>query len=172
MLTLARLYFTESLATVLDKNTQTISINGGPSINLNATVNNRILLVASGLGGNTQLIPFVGPKMGANLSSVVLRYINACPNIPSVDIYNNDTSASNFVSSVPFTSSSGNLLYTYDQKISMFFVNPNHSSTFYFDTLIYQQINDILLPIGKNFSIIFTGDSIKNKTSVIIQQEY
>jgi hypothetical protein len=162
VLTSAKIYAAGSFATVLPLGANSININGS-TLNITSNAGNRNLIIAAGNLSNPELLLFQYPPLTTDLSSYKRRFINACKEMDSVDIsLNCDTC---FVSkSLPYGSMSGDESITIERHNSFIFLNSKNDS-------LLIQINDVSLPFGGNYTIIF-GGSAAGGYMAVVQQEY
>ncbi|MGA2297858.1 MAG: DUF4397 domain-containing protein [FCB group bacterium] len=161
----AKLYYTGSLASVLPLGDNTINIAGKPTY-INANNYSRNLIIAAGTNQNPDIITLQYPPFDVSTSNFKRRYINACKDIGSISVrvvgVNCDTCFE--AQYILYGSTSGIYEVSLDRKNAFVFVNDATNQ-------VLLSINDIYLPQGKNFSIIF-GGSTANGYTAVIQQEF
>ncbi len=157
-----KLYYGGSLATVVNEGSNTISLNG-VQFNFNADKTKRNLIIASGTNDNIQVFDIQSPPMGADFNNHKRRFINASSEIQKVNVKLNDTTY--IFENIDFKSVSAIETLNKAKKFSLIFENADGKKQL-------TRIDDILLTNGKNYSIIFAGNSSNGGYSLIIQQEY
>ncbi len=159
----AGIYFTESLATVVTEGDHLITLNG-VSQTITADLANsdkRLLIIGAGVTGNTEIIHFLSETMGATLSNIKRRFINASKKYPKIQINVPTTEKSEvLVDVLPYGTASEVLTKIIERRESFQVIDFTTKDTI-------QRVDDISLPFGKNFSLIFSGDS-----TMIKQQEF
>ena len=103
--------------------------------------------------------------MGATLNDLVRRFINASSYNIVVGI-NSEEQRDVVTDKLLYGDVSEPELIVREQKVSLFFLNADEYDTEKEKYGIIKRIDDIFLPFGHNYSIIFTGDA------AIIQQEF
>lgn len=160
-----KLYYASQLTTVLEDGSQSVSINGVVN-NSNVNFAQRLLLIASSDGTKIKTFPVINPPLGATGSNTIYRLMNACPLVDPVVINTIDQNNSILFRDTIGYGSVGNLnTYPSEKRLGFVYLNPKDS------TKIYLHVSNVNLLLGKNYSIIFTGDPTKN-CGAIVQQEY
>lgn len=165
-----KLYYSNSIATVLPIGSHNISI-GSKSYTIYAEQNQRNLIVLSGDESNVDILDFSSPVMNASNNLFNRRFINASKLISPISIYNNNSStAFKYVENLEYGKVS-EIVQIYDEnKFSL--IVKDQSEKF------ITRADDFKFNFGKNYSVIFIGDSTKSKNripipfSIFVQQEY
>jgi hypothetical protein len=162
----AKLFFTESLATVIPKGNNNISISGG-QLQFTQDLGLRSLLIATGEQTNVSILPVITQPMGAAYNELDRRFVNACKDVSllNVKINSDDSTVTPVASNLKFGDCSNIEIFNQEQRFSLFFINANSNQT------ILRKDN-IPLPLGKNYTIIFTGSEALKIYDGIVQQEY
>lgn len=175
----SELFFTESLATIVSEGENTIVVNGIQK-KFNVAKDKRALIIATGTGEETEILTFINAPLGADLFNLRRRFINASkdPNYLTVKLNSNDTAVVPAASYIEYGSYSPPETVTLEQKASIFFIDAELDEQVRNDpdedvrtSSTVLRIDDISMPFGKNYSIIFTGDP-DNGYAAIIQQEF
>ncbi len=162
VLTAAKIYAAGSFATVLPFGTNSVNINGS-TININSNAGNRNLIIAAGSIQNPELQLFQYPPLLTDISSYKRRFINSCKEMDSIDVsLNCDTCL--IAKSLPYGTISPDEIITIERRSSFIFLNSK-------DNTLLKRIDDIYLPFGGNFTIIFGGSAAYGYLAVV-QQEY
>jgi hypothetical protein len=158
----AKLYFSGSTTTVLPEGSNDLTINN-QQLNIITDKKTRNLIIATGTKANTELIKFQYPPFSFSSTYYIKRFINVCKEIPLINIgLNCDTCF--IAENIPYGSSSEPQTEVLERKISFSVYNPATKK-------VILRVNDINMPIGKVFTVIFGGNST-NGYSVVIQQEF
>lgn len=175
----AELFPTNSLATVIDENSQTIYINGQP-FQADANSTERIMTVAAGKSGDLKIITNkFNPLTAEQRHQFRVRYVNATYDLPIIMLKKSDSDESFFQGVEQNTFSSYEPPETREQKPTFFFYdneNPNYVARF----------SDVTLSLGKSYCIILYGETRRECIkyfipqariaptcySIIIQQEF
>ncbi|MFA6569998.1 MAG: hypothetical protein WCT77_02040 [Bacteroidota bacterium] len=158
----AKLYFSGSMATILPEGSNDLTINN-KQLNIITDKKTRNLIIATGTNSNTELIKFQYTPFDVSAINYKRRFINVCKEIPLINIgLNCDTCF--IAENISYGSSSEPETVLLERKCSFSIYNPATKK-------VVLRVNDINLPFGKNFTIIFGGNSA-NGYSVVIQQEF
>lgn len=158
----AVLTYANSLATVMTEGSHIMYINGKP-YDIEAKLNERVFLVATGQPDNIQLHSFSTTPMGSDYSNFKRRFINVSTDVSSMTV-TEDTSKSPLVIEIPSPGASPVKTELLERRISMYFIDALSEE-------IKTRIDDISQSYGTNFSFIFSGNADKGY-KVIIQQEF
>ena len=82
-----------------------------------------------------------------------------------ISVKENDVDSSPIAERIGYGKSSVFQKITLDRNLSLFFVKTED------DSLLYR-VDDMPFPFGKNYTIIFGGNSKDKSYSVVVQQEY
>ncbi len=157
----AKLYFSNSIATILPSGSRTLSINDIGSLPINVSPDSSILAIVTGMSVSDILL-FSSPVSTILPSSSRRRYINASKDISAVKITQDSLNGS-VISPGLSSRTSVDVPAVAEQRITLVFSNPATGKE-----LI--RIENVSFPLGKNYSIIFIGSS--DKYSAIIEQEF
>lgn len=174
----ADLQITNSLATVIESGSQSITING-KNIDISAEESDRVMIVAAGDKDNLQAIQNKFQPLTSEQNGIFrIRFVNATVDIPITMLKKTDND-SVFVESVEINSFSSYTVETREQKPTYFFYEG--------DTPGYlARFSDVTLSLGKSFCVIIYGSSSRDCVkkyevdwkiaptcySLIIQQEF
>ncbi len=156
--------YTSSLATVLPKEEVTIIVNN-KTFQFKPSDYTSSILVATGEENNIEIFDFTErlPSIETNLYH--RRFFNACKEVPLVSFRIDSDSGATVADAVKYGNKTDFYAEYNDRKLSFFVFD-------YQNLKRISKISDVSLTFGKNYSIIFTGDSKKGGYSLIIQQEY
>lgn len=158
----AKLNYTGSLATIVEAGTTQVQIDG-ITHTINATPQDRVLLISSGTKDEQEIFDITSPPLLSGSNHYIRRYINASKDTPKLNVKSNDSLV--IMGDIPYkTRSSFEKMYQ-EKKFSLYFENAESG-----EDLV--RIDDLLLTYLKTFSIIFVGNKNLGGYSVIIQQEY
>ena len=157
----AKLFFSNSIATILPTGNRTLSINGIGSLPMNITSDSSVLAVVTGTSVSDILL-FSSPVTTILPSSSRRRYINASKDISAVKITQDSLNGA-LISPGLANRSTIDIPAIAEQRITLVFSDPTTQK-------IYSRIENVSFPLGKNYSIIFIGSS--DKYSAIIEQEF
>jgi hypothetical protein len=162
LLTNAILYYTYTLSTVINPGNTDFTING-KTTTVTADNTKRVLVIGSGTGDNTDAFSIVSDPMGAQFGvNYMWRFINAS-DIPQVNVFKDDTSATSQVASnLSYGTANQPNAVTLERNVSIFFKN---SSTG--DILLRSEVT---LTKGINYSIILGGNKALGYKMVVQQQ--
>jgi hypothetical protein len=170
-----KLYNSISFATVLPFGDNRISAQG-QELSFRSKKDNRDLLVLAGTKSQPDIIHIQNIKMAYNSTGFNRRFLNAAADAPMVTIYDQDKSKDTnlrpIVTDLNYKSVSEAFYMELERKYSYFFyLQPGNK--------FIKQINDISMTFGKNYTVIFGGDStvistkpVDYKYSIILLQEY
>ncbi len=161
MLEHGRLGSSGSLATVLNAGTQNISINDN-TISVDAETDKRVLVIAYGESENPSSFVINSNPMGATANNYYWRFANVS-NVPEVGIKESEDEDINLVNVAQNTYTPEDAVIRENKKTLYFYDNSTGDELY--------RLSDVQLNFGKNYTIIFTGDSPQNYNT-IIQQEF
>lgn len=156
--------YTSSLATVLPTEETQIRINE-KSYQFTPTNNSSSILVATGEENNIEIFDLSERLPAIETNLYHRRFFNACKEIPIVSFRIDSDSGATVADAVKYGTKTDFYAEFNDRKLSFFVFD-------YKNLTRISKISDVSLTFGKNYSIIFTGDSKKGGYSLIIQQEY
>lgn len=158
----ASLFYGNSLATVLPAGSHTLTSSGGVSLTISASSDSSVLALITG-SSNSDVLLFSTPKGNVKSGQSVQRYINACREMPEVFVTRDSLNGLPiFSTSIPYRSKADTLI-NYERRTTLVFSNPATKEELY-------RVENVSLPLGKNYSIIFVGSN--KKYNAIIQQEF
>ena len=175
VLNAAKLFNSTSIATVLPLNQGRISIQGA-ELTYDSKKDYRDMFVIAGTKDNPDIIHIQNIKMAYNSSGFNRRFLNAALDADILMIYDMDkridTSIKPIITDLKYKSVSDPYMMTLERKYSYFFYyQPSNK--------FIKQINDISMTFGKNYTMIFGGDSTiisRNpdvyRYSIMLLQEY
>lgn len=158
----AKVFFRNSLATIVSEGTNTITVNG-IAHTFTAEKEKRIMIIASGVPESPEILNISSNPMNAGEAEYKRRYVNACMEIQNIRVKLNDSTVA--ADNIPYGSFTQAETINRDRKFSLFFDNANTDKN-------VAKFYDLFLSFAKNYSIIFVGNSSKGGYSIIIQQEY
>lgn len=161
----AKLSFNESMATVIPSGSTQIFINE-KARNINASPEERALLIATFRNDDIDVIGLVSPPIPSVNTLLKRRFINASGETKFLTVHENpdDTSRAAIVEYVPYGVSTGIYEFNRENKISLYFLNSETNE-------VINRVDDLFQTFGTSYTFIFT--SRKNAdTTVIIQQEF
>ncbi|MBI3260407.1 MAG: DUF4397 domain-containing protein [Ignavibacteriae bacterium] len=157
----AKLYFSNSIATILPSGNRSLTINGIGSLPIAVSPDSSVLAIVTGM--NVSDILLFSSHVGTILqSSSRRRYINASKDVSEVKITQDSLNGTLISPGLP-SRSTVDVPAIAEQRITLVFSNPTTQE-------IYSRIENVSFPLGKNYSIIFIGSS--GKYSAIIEQEF
>ncbi len=145
----AKVSETNSLATVVDRGTIEVRVNGATH-SIDAEINDRVMFIASGSGNNPKIFANKFTALPINENSALrFRFINATEDIPFVYLKRN-VSEQFFFESVEQYHFSSYATETREQKVTFFFYDD--------EGLPYvNRLSDVLFTLGKSYSVIIAG---------------
>lgn len=161
MLDHGRLGSSGSLATVLDEGMQDISLNGN-TISVNAEKNKRVLTVAYGNVNDLKTYVINSDPMGANSHNFYWRFVNVS-NVAEIGVKEDVNDEINLINILQYSDTPPEAIDK-EKKRALYFYDNSTGEELY-------RLSDVQLNFGKNYTIIFTGDSPQNYNT-IIQQEF
>jgi hypothetical protein len=176
----ADLFISNSLATVIDENSQSIILNG-ISYEANADVNQRVLMIVGGTGSNLDVMTDKFAPLSQDQNKIFrLRFANITSDLP-VTYLKKSNKDSVIAESVERQLFSSYIIETREQKPTYFFYENESDSTNYLT-----RFSDVVLSLGKSYCVIIYGNSNRkcqkkydaknyldpNCYSIIIQQEF
>ena len=156
--------FTTSLATVVPVGNTQVTIND-KSIDLDAQVKNRNLLIAAGSKDDLEILSIISEPMGATINNYKRRFINCCKEIPAMSVRIDCDTCSLIAERVLYSKATAIETVDRERKLSLFFINSD-------DNKLLQRLADLSLVIGKNYSIIFGAGQKAGEYSIVVQQEF
>jgi len=157
----AKLYYSNSISTILPIGDRTLSISGIGSIQTVLSSDSSLLVIVTGM--NVSDVLLYNARIGTILPTTSRRrFINACKDIQSVKITQDSLNGSVISPELQYRNSL-ELQVSFEQRITLVFSNPITKE-------IYSRIENVSFPLGKNYSIIFIGS--QGKYSAIIEQEF
>jgi hypothetical protein len=157
----AKLYFSNSISTILPSGSRSLSIKNVGSLPISVSADSSILAIATGMSVSDILL-FSAPVGSVLPNSSRRRFINACKDVPSVTVSQDSLNGSVITPELLYGNSYA-VPAPYEQRITLVFSNPITKEQ-------YCRIENVSFPLGKNYSIIFIGSS--GKYSAIIEQEF
>lgn len=171
----AKLYYSNSLATILPRGTLTFRAEG-KQLTFSVEKDYRDLVIVAGEKDDADIIHVHTQRMAYNNSLFNRRFVNAAKDVPIVTIYDNDVSQDTTLQPIAKDLPYGS--FTDPQSVFL----ERKFSYFFFDKVggeLLNQINDISMSFGKNYTIIFGGDKTETSNdpltynySIAIIQEY
>ncbi|MDT3740410.1 MAG: hypothetical protein RO257_13015 [Candidatus Kapabacteria bacterium] len=174
----ADLHITNSLATVIDANSQTIYINGNP-YQADAGSDERIMMITGGTTSDLSVTTNKSLPLASDQNNIFrFRFVNVTTDIPLAMLKKSDKD-SIFVQGVERNTFSPYSTETREQKPTYFFYDGEVAG-------YLARFSDVVLSLGKSYCIIFYGNTeagcIKHNNakegilptcySVILQQEF
>ncbi len=160
----SQIRFSESIATIISGGDHTVDIDGTRH-DFSVDVAERIMIIATGSGDQTEILSFVNPPMGATPENYKRRFINASLDINELIIKEQtENSEPLFNEAINYGQSSPIESIVLDNRVSIFFINGENNETLF-------RIDDVPFTFGKNYTIIFTGTQ-GTGYDAIIQQEF
>ncbi|MCX7736601.1 MAG: DUF4397 domain-containing protein [Candidatus Kapabacteria bacterium] len=156
--------YTSSLATVLPNEEIQITVNN-TAYQFKPSNFPSSILVATGDENNIDIFDFTERLPAIETNLYHRRFFNACKEIPLVSFRIDSDSGATVADAVKYGTKTDFYAEYNDRKLSFFVID-------YQNLKRISKISDVSLTFGKNYSIIFTGDSKKGGYSLIIQQEY
>jgi hypothetical protein len=161
VITNAALFYGNSLATVLPPGNRTLN-SDGLTLPFTASSDSTVLALITGNDVN-DILMFSSPAGNVKLGQSIQRYINACKDMPEVFVTRDSLNGLPiFSTSIPYRSKADTLI-NYERRTTLVFSNPATKEELY-------RVENVSLPLGKNYSIIFVGTN--KKYNAIIQQEF
>ena len=167
-----KLTMSNLLTTFIPIGNNTISVSG-KSFDLNATINDRTLLIAASNPNDPVLFAMQNPNMGANNNSFKFRFINASDDTPTLLIDTLEKTERDkgnlieyfkiFADDIAFKTASKINTNTRDRKYSFRFVNQETGAELY-------RAKDLLMTLNKNYSVIFYGNRNVGYRIFIVQE--
>jgi hypothetical protein len=160
----ADLYYTGSLATVVERKPQTIFFNDR-SINFTPESDKRTIIVAAGTKDEIELFHFNTPPLSSGFNFYQRRFINASKEIPELSVkINSEESDFYSLKDLPYGNISNHEQVNLEKKISMFFIDSRTDTTLL-------RVDDLALIFGKKYIIIFGGSLDEGGYTAVVQQE-
>lgn len=170
----AKLYYEQSIATVIPAGNHDLEFKNSATLNYNAVLDENLLLIGYTSEQEDRAVYYSNPSLGAGLSDYKRRVINLSSTYSEVYIHDGDVHDPPLVAQYQVPSDV--LTFYKERKKSIAFAidNTTHEE-FEYDTL-YKFDNEF--SFGKNYTIIFTADSLDTedgkvyKSTAILQQEF
>jgi hypothetical protein len=175
----ARISASNSIATVVDKGTIEVRVNG-VSHQIESTENERIMFVASGNKNDIKIFANKFQALGLGDNAIFrYRFVNATEDIPITFIKKTEADVA-FSESVEQYTFSSYTTETREQKVTFFFYDEKNDN-------YVNRLSDVLFTLGKSYSVIIAGKAepgCRNRIDpkrpweepdcyyVIIQQEF
>ena len=161
ILSSGRIFYENSIATIVPAGN--VEFNSNISlVNSTAEVGKRLLVIQTGDLNEDEIVVNEVPMI-ADFNLLNWRFINAAPDIQSLDVKADDgRDTTDVVTALPYKSVSIQETRFNERKLSFYFYS-NSEEIFI--------AKDIFLPLAKNYSLIFTGTE-ELGYSLIIQQEF
>lgn len=156
--------YTASLATVLPNVETQIRINGN-TYQFSPANNSSAILIATGEENNIEIFDLSEKLPSIETNLYHRRFFNACKEVPLISFRIDSDSGATVADALRYGTKTDFYAEYNDRKLSFFIFD-------YKNLTRISKISDVSLTFGKNYSIIFTGDSKKGGYSLIIQQEY
>ena len=163
LLSKAKLYMSNSLATFVPVGNTTITING-KEINFTATASDRVIVIASGTKDNTDIFAIKSKYLGATDKDYKRRYINAAYDVPLLRVKSDSTNNYILQENISYKTASQVETFTREKKFALFFENQ-------IDGKFLSKAADLMMTLRKNYSVIFYG-SKSTSYNILILQEY
>ncbi len=164
----AVVYYASSLATVVTQGAHTIEI-AGKTVSFDAELGKRNLFILCGEADNPEILQFSSDPMNPGDNDYKRRFINATSENPFISVRFNTAIKNPDIADIiiQFGQASEAFTVTRENKISLYFFNPEIS-----DTDFISQVNDLSFNFRKSYSIIFAGSEKYGGYSIIVQQEF
>lgn len=157
----AKLYYSNSISTIIPSGDRILSISGIGSIPTTVSADSSLLAIVTGMDVSDVLL--FNARIGTILPTTSRRrFINACKEVPSVVITQDSLNGSVISSGLQYQNSI-EIPVSFEQRITLVFSDPVTKK-------VYSRIENVSFPLGKNYSIIFIGSS--ENFSAIIEQEF
>jgi len=175
VLTNAKIFYSNSMATVLPLGSVSMSSEGA-NYTFTTQKDYRDLLVVAGSKESPEIKHVHTIRMAYNDGLYNRRVFNAAKDMPLVTVYDvdytNDSNASPIVVDLPYGKASDPQSVYLERKFSYYFYDKINGE-------LFKQVNDIAMAFGKNYTIVFGGNNkvISNDTkqynySILLIQEY
>ncbi len=158
----AKLLYKESLASVIPFETKEIIINN-QSFPINIDPKNQGLYVVSGDGNSIDLFDLSRPSMGKDFNTIRRRFFNSSKNFPTISINYDSAKGKNIVPELKYGQQSEVEKINFERKFSLVVLNSENN-------VVLSQFNDILLTLGKNYTLIFSGKKEKGFSFMVLQE--
>lgn len=158
----AKLLYKESLASVIPFETNEIKINK-QSFPVNIDAKKLGLYVVSGDDNTIDFFDLSGPSMGKDFNTYRRRFFNSSKDIPHISINYDSAKGKNIVSELEYGQQSKVEKINFERKFSLVVLNSQNNQ-------VLGQFNDILLTLGKNYTLIFSGKKEKGFSFIVLQE--
>jgi len=161
----ARVHYESSIATVIDVGSKELMVNG-EVLNFEANVGNEVMLIITSDGNKLDMLDHSSALKGNDNGRYTRRFINASSSIEQLNIYD----LANLTGDEKTTIVTG---LGYGEATPLEEVNREVKLSFqYEDNISKEELgrnDDLFLTLGKNYTIIFTGDEVNGYTALIQQ---
>jgi hypothetical protein len=164
LLTESQIYFSGSIATVLSEGNQSISAEG-KTLDFISRVGERLLIIIAGTEDDPDIFYFSSDPIVAEITNYKRRFVNASRQIPKLSVKINDEESAFIANNIPYKSKTPVEEVYQKTKLSLLFYESTSAE-------LIKRVNDVKLPFGTNYSIIFAGDSTLGGFNAIVQQEF
>jgi hypothetical protein len=152
-----------SITTFVPVGSQSISINNIP-YTINPTLSERTMIIASGSSANPTIFSIQKAPMSSSLTNLKYRIINASDATPTL-AFKEDSSATTYTrEDITYQTAAREKTYTQDHRYAFYFFDQDTGKWLF-------SAKDVLMTLGKNYSVIFTGNK-ERKYKAIVLQEY
>ncbi len=158
----AKLLYKESLASVIPFETNEVKINK-QSFPINIDAKNLGLYVVSGDDNTIDFFDLSGPSMGKDFNTYRRRFFNSSKDIPYISINYDSAKGKNIISELEYGQQSIVEKINFERKFSLVVLNSQNNQ-------VLGQFNDILLTLGKNYTLIFSGKKEKGFSFIVLQE--
>lgn len=164
-LTDATVYYTGSLATVVNPQASTIILNG-QTLDFTPDTERKTLIVAAGTNENMEILYFNTYPLATGEKDYHRRFVNASIEIPKLSVKVNSEDAESYaLIDLPYGDISLPYPENVERKISLFFIDSNADTTLL-------RADDLKLIFGKKYIIIFGGSLEDGGYTAVIHQEF
>ena len=163
-LTDATIYYTGSIASVVDIKQQTLYLNDN-TLNFTPDLDNRTLVVAAGTKDEMDIFHFNESPLSTSSDFYQRRFVNACKEVPEISVkVNSDTTDFYALENLDYGSISPKDQIHLEKKVSLFFLDSRTDTTLL-------RVDDLPLIFGKKYIIIFGGSLDEGGYTAVVQQE-
>lgn len=163
----AKIHYESSIATVIDAGSRELIING-ETYNFDAVVGDEVMLIITSRDGKIEMLDHSSALKGNDNARYTRRFINASSGIEQLNIYD----LANLTGEEKTTIVTG---LGYGVATPLEEINREVKLSFqYEDNISKEELSrndDLFLTLGKNYTIIFTGDE-ENGYTALIQQGF
>ena len=159
----ARVPYTGAVATILPVGQRSVAA-GGTNATVQAAGDSSMMIIAAGQAANLDVFQINTPAGASRPGQLRRRYINAAGDVAGMSVAFNSATDTNYIAqNIAYRASFDEPPLNYERKISVYFLESATKRPL-------DSMQNVLLPSGKNYSLILTGSA--GKYRIVTQQEF